>query len=651
MIFRCSVATRILLSLLPLLAPRVGAQQEQPRQRPHNPCRLYLGPSSLSSDDFTKLGLFAGIDFDARDILPFPELAIPMIDLLDGPYSFIDEYKDILKGLESNVWTADFAGAAKFEGNYSTSLFVGGLGSLAQYHAAYANVDWVPASTMLNFEALQPPGKAHPTRGTISPYSNLTMRATQHIPAGMELFPAFGEVWDDDTAQQKDDMFEQRLIRSDYVKADELVGKLMNLLNHPDLAEDAELKEETLDLVLEKILPAAGGKRAKAIRSLIPAASRKLAGVQEVGTFKYRHSDAIRSAKWLKKNAVCVDTLRPGTSTIPEAGRGAFATRPFKKGERVTVSPLVPVYDDIFQMYGIERKQSGDAMWLEFNNDHLGQQLAMNYIFGHTDSPLSFFPTAPGVTLINHHSTKANVQMDWADHTTLFTNSDLYAKSVQELRAMDPQPFFIMQFVATRDINAGEEILMDYGPEWDETWNDYFSKNDWTEDWPLQAIDIQRQHITQPFPVNLRTLPQYPYPDGVMTACFLQTDEVEDGNPRITEQGYKIFRWTGPTSHDDYLGYQLTICDLMARSGDDSDVSTLQYTVHTRLAAAAGSNHDPNDIVQVTNVPHAAIVVVNRAYQSDVHTIGAYRRWISIRDEILPQAWRVRDVGTAAAAS
>lgn len=647
-----AILSRSLLWLLPGLASGSTAQQMKSSMHDRfqdivdDPCRLFLGPSTLSGDDGTKFGLYAGVDFKVNQTLPFHELAIPLVDFLEGPYSFIDDYSDILKLIEPNLWTADFAGPAKFEGNHSTTLFVGGIGSLTNYHSAYSNVEWVQASTMLNLDLQQPGGKSHPTRGVTTMYENLTMRAMETIPAGMELFASFGEASDADENEQKGDVYEQKLLRSDYTKADQLVDSLIELLEHPDLSSDAELKEDTLDLVLEKILPAAGGKRAKAIRSLIPAASRKLKQVHDVGSFKYRHHDTIKSLKWLRKNAVCVDTMKPGRSRIKDAGRGAFATRSFKKGDRVTITPVLPLYDDVLQMFDIEQRQQGETTWLEFVGDHRGTQLLMNYAFGHSNSNLFLVPTSPYVTLINHDSRHPNVQMDWADHDALFLNNELHGKTVQELRSMNPQPNFLMQFTATRDIAKGDEIVMDYGPEWENAWNEYISANDWSLDWPLQAKDLQNKYKTEPFPVSIQKGAS-PYPDTVFTACFLQFDDVEDGTPKKTAQGNKIYRWTGPSTYEAYKGQELYVCDLIGRSGNDDDVSNLVYTINTRMNNGEGED----EVVQVVGVPHCAILIIDRAYQSDMHNFGVFRRPIMIRDEIMPLAWRnVRDLITGSVA-
>jgi hypothetical protein len=330
--------------------------------------------------------------------------------------------------------------------------------------------------------------------------------------------------------------------------------------------------------------------------------------------------------------------MQPGKSLIKDAGRGAFATRNFKAGDRVTLFPVIPLYDDVMQMFDIQQKET----WLEFVGEHRGSQLLSNYVYGHPQSSLQLVPTSPYVTLINHNSENPNVQMEWADHDVMFTNNELLGKTIQELRAMNPQPHFIMQLTATRDITKGEEIVMDYGIEWENAWKQYIDANDWTRTWPLQARDLQVKFQTQPFPVEINVKTS-PYPPTVFTACFLKFDDVEDGTPKKTPEGNKIYRWTDPSTYDAFKGQDLFVCDLIGRSGDEGDVSTVLYTVNTLIASDDGGD----EVAQITGVPHNAILIVDKAYQSELHKFGVFRRPITIRDDIMPHAWRNKRDGVS----
>lgn len=48
---------------------------------------------------------------------------------------------------------------------------------------------------------------------------------------------------------------------------------------------------------------------------------------------------------WLNENGICLDNIQQGKSTLPQAGRGAFARRRLKEGSIVSPSPVIPVHD------------------------------------------------------------------------------------------------------------------------------------------------------------------------------------------------------------------------------------------------------------------------------------------------------------------
>ena len=47
----------------------------------------------------------------------------------------------------------------------------------------------------------------------------------------------------------------------------------------------------------------------------------------EYGTQYLHYNRSVRSLEWLQENGIWTDNIKPGNSTIPQAGRGAFASR------------------------------------------------------------------------------------------------------------------------------------------------------------------------------------------------------------------------------------------------------------------------------------------------------------------------------------
>ncbi|GKY92838.1 hypothetical protein MPSEU_000253400 [Mayamaea pseudoterrestris] len=595
------------------------------------PCRLWLARSHLYESDAPKYGLYAGVTFKVNDTLPNMEIGIPMVDFQDGPHS--STYPEIMQALETFFWTADYAGTAKWEGNHSSTILVPGVGVLANYHAGYSNIDWVQ-SAVFNRQYpeawTRPSSQPHPSRGATSSYFNMTMRASADIPVGMELFANFGEVWDPEI--NKDDVYEQLLTRWDYQGADAIMKRMNDYLTLYKENLSGELGLEVVDFMRESILGPHHGRRAKSIRSLLPATPKKIHEASQLGgTFLYRNQDMIKSPDWLEDRGVCVDTLEVKPSTKKDAGFGAFATRDFDVGDIISVSPMITMYKDMFDMYRSEEVNSKDdeKKVIEFDLDtKIGEQLAMNYAFGHSESSVVFLPTSPYVAYMNHDSEEFNAYVDWSEHDDVVSRDELTAGTLQELK-YSPQLSAVFQIVAVQDIKKGDEVLINYGAKWEEAWQKYKRARRKTS-WTQRAMDVAKEYADKPYPVDLK-VGKIPYPEGVITACFIKAEEVEDGRPKVNTQDQQILQWTGPRTDADMNGMDLVICDLVDRDMDEKGSYT--YTVKARVKGT-------NEIAQVEGVAHAAVTLTDRPYTSDMHAPGAFRHWIEIDDQRFPQHWR-----------
>jgi hypothetical protein len=123
--------------------------------------------------------------------------------------------------------------------------------------------------------------------------------------------------------------------------------------------------------------------------------------------------------------------IAPGYSTIPHAGRGAFAVRLIRKGGLVAPAPLVHFADKTtLNMYNETRTKRGKLV--KNQNELLTQQMIVNYMFGHPNSSVVLFPYSANVAYINHHATKFNAKLQWASNFS-FHNEDWLYKDVKFL--------------------------------------------------------------------------------------------------------------------------------------------------------------------------------------------------------------------------
>jgi len=181
------------------------------------------------------------------------------------------------------------------------------------------------------------------------------------------------------------------------------------------------------------------------------------------------------SDEWLRNNGVCIDRIRAGPSTIPSAGRGAFATTFLAKGTVVAPAPLLVLQRDDLRLYETDARQKRFRSVLNLQRP-VGHERLLNYCYGHPDSDLLLLPYTPGVGFINHGGVAPNVAIRWPT-TAKDGNSQSSGwwhrdptewLGLHPLDVLDQSGKLMMEFVALRDISPGEELLIDYGRDWED---------------------------------------------------------------------------------------------------------------------------------------------------------------------------------------
>jgi SET domain len=438
-----------------------------------------------------------------------------------------------------------------------------------------------------------------------------------------------------------ENIYQDKIHRYDYEIADNLVDALIGLLDKfPDLS--LGMQEDIMDFMLQKVLRTAAGANAKTITSLIPDNPRKLKRVKEVGgTFMYRYQDMIKSNKWLHENGFCLDAIRQGPSKIPNAGRGAFATRDIARGETITVSPMVHIADsDLMEMYPILTLKEGQTTKTVYDQKDEEQpmemQILLNYAFGHPESSLLLVPVGPHVSLINHGGKRTNAYITWAGKKDdIIENGKVYMDYSVEALSTIREVVFNMKIVALTNIKEGDEITLDYGDSWQQAWNKYqaeFKEVLEGTEHPLKTDDLKAMYKDKPFE-TVATLTENPYPENVHLACFLETEERPDGTLMTHQKhGWDIVQFSDPVDYDDFDGQ--TFYRVHALDREEAPGHFYNYTVRARISHAADGIED------VHNVPHDACTFVDMPYTSDIHLPWAFRHFIEIKDSHFPINWR-----------
>lgn len=393
-------------------------------------------------------------------------------------------------------------------------------------------------------------------------------------------------------------------------------------------------------------------------RKRLAAALPKLDQVEhvvEAGTASHSTPNRFRSAQWLEQNGRCLDNVRPGDSTLVQAGKGAFATRPISQGSVIAPMPVVQILRRDLEIYQSHYAPGEDGVY-----DHeearrhirfLGMQQLINYCYGHPNSSLLLFPYSPVVNYVNHNSTLVNARLRWSDVPG--HRREWLQRSPTEIVGIS-HAGLVMELVALREIKAGEEIFLNYGSEWDAQWKehviDWFPPEDGGSYVPAFVLNRRAEWLR-----TEEELERDPYPfENAFTACYVgrtrrkwrpNDDEDED-----EEDDHEFeYEWTFRDGMYDDTD-NLFPCDVLDRDTGASGVkeargragSVAPLPVLYTVRIEGGSDDDSHDDEPLIfhGVPREAIRFFDAQYSSDLFLRGAFRREIQLPVEMVPEAWK-----------
>jgi len=348
---------------------------------------------------------------------------------------------------------------------------------------------------------------------------------------------------------------------------------------------------------------------------------------------QWESESSSRSLAWLQENGLCLDNLSVHQSTLPGVGRGAFSKRRVKAGEVITSAPVLHL--DRSQLQIVEQEYNDDPFVsrehnIEYTAKVVGQQLLLNYCYGHSKSNVLLLPLAPGVNYINHDQHKMNARIRWSKWSEkTSTWLDLPATEIFD---MPSDGSLVIEYEALLDIEAGDEIFLDYGTEWDQAWKEhvnawsehesiYISADDFNRINGKEHIRTQSEQISNPYPSNLRT------------ACFFRWQDVFPEKEEVVEWSRDNFNCLRP-------------CDVEKRAATSKAEEFFYTATIYPMESAAEPEYCgsiPNDGIQVTALPRYAVTLVDRTYTSDIHLEAAFRHEIGVQDNFFPDKWTTVD--------
>jgi len=373
----------------------------------------------------------------------------------------------------------------------------------------------------------------------------------------------------------------------------------------------------------------------------LPLSFKEMQSAQSIGSAETRLPRSIRDLNWLEANGRCMDNIHPNNSTVAQAGRGAFASRFVPDGGTIAPGPLLHVPNrTALQLYGIGEDGARDPA------RRIGMQLILNYCFGHAESTVILCPYTSPSAYVNHATgEKANAEVRWAEDGTPGHNSDWLEESVSSLKWRN-EIGLSLNFVATRDIQPGEEVFIDYGPEWENAWNKHVKE--WapppdSENYasatilqsdstiPLRTPDEQR---TEPYSKNVVFYCHYGYQPGMPEGEYAWMDEW-GGPDGLTLYPCRIVRreavdMPGPTGAvETFYHYAMVMLDEDAVA----ELGGIASGIFTHVIPS-GENHI------LTYVPRWAIEIRDWFYSKDEFMENSFRHEMMIPDEIFPDAWK-----------
>jgi hypothetical protein len=357
----------------------------------------------------------------------------------------------------------------------------------------------------------------------------------------------------------------------------------------------------------------------ESLHSLLPIEIDKLMQVRRMGSALFNLPNAIRSHAWLQENGRCLDNIAVKKSTVKGAGRGAIATRSMKKGEIITTSPVLQHNRQYMTMYVRE----GEGGRNESRIVEKTKQLIFNYMYGHKNSNLMLWPIAPAVNAINHNTgDRVNAKIQWS--TFPHHKAEWLNKTTDEILAIFKSGL-VLDYVATKDILAGEEIFIDYGPDFEKAWNNHVRT--WTPD-----IDSLNYKSSWHFISNeevIRTIEEEPYPQNVMVYCSIPQNRWFKEADRVKTPFGEALVWVKNDPDMHLTSFENSKpCKILERWWDE-EANDYLYSVMV-------NDSERGDFL-ITEVQY--IFLVDAKYSIDHFLPNVFRHEIHVPEGLYPDRW------------
>ncbi|KAL3804966.1 hypothetical protein ACHAWO_012539 [Cyclotella atomus] len=618
----------------------------QPSYDDPQKCTTYLAPSSIPN---AGLGIFTTIPYDVNSPIGQSEIGILIHDIFQH-YPDSDTTKDLFKNY---VWEANYVSMGPWEATHGSTM-VPGLGMMTNDHPGLTNVRGDKHAFAGRFwedndDTATVEGRKHNLnledagRGAYSEHSKLGFHTVRNVEAGDELFIFYGQGWFTNRAEVLGDAIPEQ---GDYRRTYDTVKQFMENAKKDGLDVNSLGLQQRYE---ERIYKADWLNESPRMKAAFPKHVSDIPYILQHGAAAYSMKDNKRTVEWIEENGMCVDTLVAAKSTIPQAGNGAFAKRAVSKDDIIVTTPVITMTLNQLKL----REQVTGSDWNEYVI-HGGFQQILNYCYGAGESTLVFFPSAPVVNFINHGSKeKANAEIRWSStphHKAEWLNAPL-----DEMKTKIKSGLFF-DIVATKDIQRGDEILLYYGQDWEESWNwhvkNFNSEGNFTDtrDTPT-ALDYNSFKERDSIVRTSFELKTNPYHGQVTTRCFFNPPQDCEA-PADPSKGVKCQVRSNHTNVNQGNMYH---CDILSRFiGENgqhwytANVTVKSFTNDDKgdkkgpvkkgnNKGKGGGGREIEEYYLVDFIPRYAIRFVDKPYTKDQYSKGAFRHPIGIGEGMMPE--------------
>jgi hypothetical protein len=538
--------------------------------------------------------------------------------------------------------------------------FAPGVGAAINCYFPLVNVQGSDYETMHDAAGMH--RSKDPGAGAFTYYHNRYSYATRDIAVGEELFTDYGENY---FINNPDD-YGMVPLHSSYEEADKLLRKYVRAqrtvcdvtrpsTQSPSTFDSCSIHDDWYSLLMDL-------RQVWSSRTLnaLPEDAEVVEEIAHIGTSQTHYNRSIHTVDWLEDNGYCMDHLVAGPSTIPQAGRGAFARRFLPAGSVIAPAPVAHLNRDVLNMYSLRFTSSG--WWGDRSAPPVHQQLLMNYCFGSNHTSVMLCPYGMLSSLINHGSTSSGTgntgENDVASHPTcsnariewnhkMMKNPEWMTMPPEQWLDKEGHVGLAISYVALRDIRPGEEVLIDYGPDWVAAWNRHIEA--WT-----------------PPPGSSRYVASYDMNDG--PDSVVRTDA--EGSYSASEMEIHCFDWyrqaSGQDDDDGEVEKHPCRAKLRTVRGDGEHRYVVELYRRSHGAAIVGeddeseedsADDDEDEAVDedgaargsyvctealfdvLFDVPRDAFWFTDAYYSRDAMQPWSFRYPMGMPNDMLPRAW------------